>query len=218
MNEIGAKPQPDVTKPKKGKQQHYRFLLIRRRRRRQTNFSKNDFLESFSILHFHETGVVGTVWTRSPIFPKVDEKLVATFLVCSWRPKTLGITWVVVVVLVTKKWDFQIAQKVPWYLGYQKISCRGGSPGLVVLGGDSASKGRGFESLTHKQDGHFSHLFVVKIVMFVWKDEKKWKEAGMAHLEKNPLHTVTFPHQSGFDIFRDKKMPTRHSPIRRTYL
>ena len=189
MNEIGAKPQPDVTKPKKGKQQHYRFLLIlRRRRRRQTNFSKNDFLESFSILHFHETGVVGTVWTRnSPIFPKVDQKLVATFLVCSWRPKTLGITWVVVVVLVTKKWDFQIAQTVPWYLGYQKISCRGGSPGLVVLGGDSASKGRGFESLTHKQDGHFSHLFVVKIVMFVWKDEKKWKEAGMAHLEKKSV-------------------------------
>ena len=128
-----------------------------------------------------------SVNTKQPNFSKSWPKLVATFLVCSWRPKTLGITWVVVVVLVTKKWDFQIAQKVPWYLGYQKISCRGGSPGLVVLGGDSASKGRGFESLTHKQDGHFSHLFVVKIVMFVWKDEKKWKEAGMAHLEKKSV-------------------------------
>ena len=31
--------------------------------------------------------------------------------------------------------------------------------------GDSCSKGRGFESRRRKLDGHFSHLFVVKIVM-----------------------------------------------------
>ena len=41
------------------------------------------------------------------------------------------------------------------------------SPGLVVMGGDSCSKGREFESGHHIMDGHFSHLFVVKIVMFV---------------------------------------------------
>ena len=35
---------------------------------------------------------------------------------------------------------------------------RGGSPGLVVLGGDSRSEGCGFES-----HGNFSHIFVVKI-------------------------------------------------------
>ena len=29
--------------------------------------------------------------------------------------------------------------------------------------------------LAHLLDGHFSHLFVVKIVMCVWKDENKWK-------------------------------------------
>ena len=29
--------------------------------------------------------------------------------------------------------------------------------------------------LAPKTDGHFSHLFVVKIVMCVWKDENKWK-------------------------------------------
>ena len=35
----------------------------------------------------------------------------------------------------------------------------GGSPGLVVMGGDSHSKGRGFESLWRILDGHdiFSH-------------------------------------------------------------
>ena len=32
----------------------------------------------------------------------------------------------------------------------------GGSPGLVVLGDDSCSKGRGFESLCRKLDGHLS--------------------------------------------------------------
>ena len=43
-----------------------------------------------------------------------------------------------------------------------------GSPGLVVMGGDSCSNGRGFESQQCILDGHFSHIFVVKIgMMFV---------------------------------------------------
>ena len=33
----------------------------------------------------------------------------------------------------------------------------GGSPGVVVMGGDSRSEGRGFESQCHILDGHFSH-------------------------------------------------------------
>ena len=41
----------------------------------------------------------------------------------------------------------------------------GGSPGLVVMGRDSCSKGRGFESRHRILDGLFSHIFVVKIVM-----------------------------------------------------
>ena len=60
-----------------------------------------------------------------------------------------------------------------------KLSWVGGSPspGLVVMGGDSCSKGRGFESRRRILDGHniFSHIFVVKIVMFVWRDKNKWK-------------------------------------------
>ena len=43
----------------------------------------------------------------------------------------------------------------------------GGSPGLVVTGGNSCSEGHGFESQHHILDGHFSNLFVVKIVIFV---------------------------------------------------
>ena len=42
---------------------------------------------------------------------------------------------------------------------------KGGCPGLVVMGGDSCPEGLGFESLHHILDGHFSHIFVVKIVL-----------------------------------------------------
>ena len=42
-----------------------------------------------------------------------------------------------------------------------------GPPGLVVMGGDSCSKGRGFELQQHILDGLFSQFFVVRIVMFV---------------------------------------------------
>ena len=37
------------------------------------------------------------------------------------------------------------------------------SPGLVVKRGDSLSEGREFESQRQILDGHFSHLFVVKL-------------------------------------------------------
>ena len=52
-----------------------------------------------------------------------------------------------------------------------------GSPGLVVMGGDSCSEGCGFKSQCRILDGHdiFSHIFAAEIVMFVWKDENKWK-------------------------------------------
>ena len=53
----------------------------------------------------------------------------------------------------------------------------GSVPGLVVMRGDSCSEGHGFESQHHMVDGHFSHLFAVKIVMYVWKDKRNQKEA-----------------------------------------
>ena len=46
---------------------------------------------------------------------------------------------------------------------YKNLPNKGGSPGLVVMGRDS---GRGFESRHCILVGHFSHIFVVKIVMF----------------------------------------------------
>ena len=40
---------------------------------------------------------------------------------------------------------------------YKNYPILGGSPGLVVMGVDSRSKGRGFESQRRILDGHFSH-------------------------------------------------------------
>ena len=65
----------------------------------------------------------------------------------------------------------------------------GGSPGLVVMGGDSCSKSREFKSWHRILDGRFFHLYVVKIVMCVWKDENKWKRGRVGPL-KNILPQV----------------------------
>ena len=62
----------------------------------------------------------------------------------------------------------------------------GGSPSLVVMVGDSCNAGCGFKSQHRGLDWHFSHIFVVKIVMFVWKDENKQKEeAGDGPLKQS---------------------------------
>ena len=56
----------------------------------------------------------------------------------------------------------------------------GRSPGLVVMGGDSRSKGHGFKSRHRIVDGHFSHIFVVKICNVCLKRPKiNEKDAGV---------------------------------------
>ena len=52
----------------------------------------------------------------------------------------------------------------------------GGSPRLVVMGGDSYSGGHGFGSQHWILDGHFLNWFAVKIVLCVWKDWKLTKK------------------------------------------
>ena len=58
------------------------------------------------------------------------------------------------------------------YSIYKIDHCLGRCPRLVVMGGDSCSKGCGFESQHCILDGH---LFVVKILMFEWKERNKRK-------------------------------------------
>ena len=43
----------------------------------------------------------------------------------------------------------------------------GGSPGLVIIGDDSCSRGHGFESWHRILDGHFSCL---KSLLTIWQD------------------------------------------------
>ena len=60
---------------------------------------------------------------------------------------------------------------------------------LVVMGGYLCSEDRGFKPHHRILDGHFLHIFVVKIVIIVWKDENK-RERGcglMAILKKSEL-------------------------------
>ena len=52
----------------------------------------------------------------------------------------------------------------------------------MVLGGDSCSKGRGFESWHRILDGIFSHIFVVNFFNVCLKRPKRnKKEAGVGH-------------------------------------
>ena len=67
----------------------------------------------------------------------------------------------------------------------------GGSPGLVVLGGDSCSKGHWFKSQSWILDGHVSHLIVVEIVMFNWTDENKWKRGRGWTIFKTKHYVIT---------------------------
>ena len=46
---------------------------------------------------------------------------------------------------------------------------------LVVMAKDSCYKCHGFESQHRILDGHFSYLFVLKIVIFAWENENKRK-------------------------------------------
>ena len=58
-----------------------------------------------------------------------------------------------------------------------KNKCEGGSSGLVVMGRDSDSEGRGFESQCRILDGRVSHVFVAKILVLE-KTNINEKEAG----------------------------------------
>ena len=56
----------------------------------------------------------------------------------------------------------------------------------MVMGGDSRSEGCGFESWHHILDGHFSHIFVVKICNVCLKRPKiNEKEVEVGPFLKN---------------------------------
>ena len=64
----------------------------------------------------------------------------------------------------------------------------GGSPGLVVMGGDSYSEGRGFESRHHILDRHFFTFICSKNCNSLFEKTKINKKGpGMAHFFKKQV-------------------------------
>ena len=81
----------------------------------------------------------------------------------------------------------------------------GGSPGLVVMGDDSCSKGRGFESRRRKLDGHFFTFICCKNCNVCLKktENKTKKRPELAQFKKKhllkagqsqPLFGLSTPH------------------------
>ena len=77
---------------------------------------------------------------------------------------------------------------VPTYFKLKSKVRLGGSPGLVVMGGDSRPKGRGFESQYWILDGHFFTFICCKNCNVCLKKTKiNKKRPGLVHL-KNILN------------------------------
>ena len=74
-----------------------------------------------------------------------------------------------------------------WFWNEKEEKEIDGCPGLVVMGGELYPEGRGFE---FQHDWYFSHKFVVKIVMIVWKDKNKRKR-GPFKKRRTPIDRIT---------------------------
>ena len=65
----------------------------------------------------------------------------------------------------------------------------------MVMGGDSHSESRGFKSRQRILDGHFSHIFVVKVWNVCLKRPKiNEKRPGLAHFYKKRILPVLSRH------------------------
>ena len=72
----------------------------------------------------------------------------------------------------------------------------GGSPGLVVMGGDSCSKCREFESHHRILDRHFSHAYL----LCVWKGENKLKRGRGWPIFKKNVSSEFYFDLTSFDL------------------
>ena len=101
-------------------------------------------------------------------------------------------------------WKLKILRNI--YSMWEKNSrFLGGSSGLVVMGGDSCSEGLGFELRPHLLDGGniISHIFVVRILMFVWKDEKEAEDGPF--LKKKQMWKLTWDDSDSWPWTHEQK-------------
>ena len=138
---------------------------------------------------------------------------VCVFIISHWIAKTnsnlkIDETWLTLAYYIRERYwiwfksvfltIFTMRGREPWSIGYGKR--------LVC-------EGRGFESQNRILD--FSHLFVVKVVMFVWTDEYEWKRGRGWHIWKKnnftmrilskavmPIKTFSIKAKLGLDIIR----------------
>ena len=91
------------------------------------------------------------------------------------------------------KWWTDVLTVFDDFSGPQRVELQCGSPGLVVMGDDSCSKGCGFKSWRRILDGHdfFSHWFFCKNCIICLKRTKlNKKRPGLAFLKKTlALHS-----------------------------
>ena len=73
-------------------------------------------------------------------------------------------------------------------LSFLKKALKGGSPGRVVMGRDSRSKGCGFESRPCILDGHFcTYISCLNCIGCLKRPKINQNEAGVAQFFKKPL-------------------------------
>ena len=95
----------------------------------------------------------------------------------------------------------------------------GGSPGLVVMGGDPRSEGCGFKSQRCVLDGHFFTLICCKIVLILFEktDNKRKRGRGLPILKKE-CHLVGSGCDSvGRAVASDSRGPQFESSHRQTF-
>ena len=116
---------------------------------------------------------------------------------------------------LTTSFSFHFAYFQTKIQSYNKQMCkRGGSPGLVVMRGDSCTEGGRFESQHHKLDGHFFTYICCKIIMFVWNFEIKTKKSlGMAHFLKTNEKKILPVSGSGIQTHNLSKTSLLQQPL-----
>ena len=104
-------------------------------------------------------------WTFNMIVPPTVDILYLIY----FNGKTLNVLrWLFTFEFQRKSWSWLklvFKESVNWTAernAYQHFSELGGNPGLVIMGDDSFSRGRGFKSQHHILDGHFFTLICCK--------------------------------------------------------
>ena len=129
------------------------------------------------------------VWSPERVWPAPPK--VHLFKMTNNRP-----LWFIYIFLkrLTKHWipaTYLLKNRNVGYLMCVSGNCNYYSPGILVMGGDPHSKSHELKSQHRILDGKFVHIpIVVKCVNCIWKNENKWKEAGVVPFLKKAFFVM----------------------------